>query len=534
MSDRKNNIEKDDGFWDLSADIERPKRSHPSYKNIDTVEIIDGEDIARQNKNRLTDDSTVIKRYIPPHTADANSETELNAVCAYSPNNSLIHRVTLYKASSTYNFYEKFCDMAAKLWNRAGEPCEYQDFFSYSPQYDQLNAKQLSYYLWWRENIRNGVYIKTNFCYINLYFYELINTDGIISDVDARKSMIDVVTNYSDLLRGAISKYMKWICDYSLIRKLSAPRDIDLKLLNNTSVLKEYFVNVKGDTPEGWAEILLKYCCSYDYKTSKFANGEALVLYDTHVKGALAACVEYLSGNGGILSDIPFGDCKIKSKAFDGAICSAANRYTIEVEYCSFSRSHELRFLVGDIVKYCENKIRAYISVKSRLTVYSLTNELKEVVDRYFEKTLPPSARMCRKKTEKHDYDALYELSSNTLDLTNAARIELESWDTTRELVEAFEEENDGYAELVETVEPSNDEVDTETDNSFGKYRFLLARLAEGDQTALTQSARDNNIPLDALVDKINEIAVDIIGDVIIEDINGRYCVIEDYIDEIK
>ena len=43
------------------------------------------------------------------------------------------------------------------------------------PQYEQMSASQLAYYLYFRDEVRNGRYIKTDNSYLFLYVYEIIN-----------------------------------------------------------------------------------------------------------------------------------------------------------------------------------------------------------------------------------------------------------------------------------------------------------------------------------------------------------------------
>ena len=192
---------------------------------------------------------------------------------------------------------------------------------------------------------------------------------------------------------------------------------------------------------------------------------------------ALGKVVEYLSKDGRILSGLQFGDCRITTRAFEGAICATHNRFSIEVQYRSFSRSHELRFLVGDIVKYCENRIRAYIFVKSKLTVYSLPSDIQAVIDEYFDVNLPKRSRPNAKKQAPEAYDVLYDLPRKALDLSNAARIESESWETTRELVEAFEETQISHPEEAASSAPT--EVSAEMLESATEEPTLAAALGE-------------------------------------------------------
>jgi hypothetical protein len=538
----KNSREKElDDFWDISRLVPTKKNISRRSVNISLTDIQDGEGHTDDPQSKLTEASTVIKRFIPPHSGDILT-SKPQPTYAYTPKNSLIHRVSLYKESSNYAFYEDFCKTARDMWHKNGHPCEYADFFSYSPQYDQLSDAQMSYYLWWRENLRKGNFIKTNFCYISLYTYELINVSDIISPLDTRARMIDILVTYPDVLVGMAPRYIRWISDYSLIHELPPPQEHSQMLVKSAGALKEYFVSIPGDTPEGWARTLLRYCCSYDYRSSKFAVDENIELFNTHVLGAVSVSVRYLSQSGGILSKLPFGDCKLTVKAFEGAICSWENRYTIDVEYCSFSRSHELRFLVGDVVKYAENKIRAHIFVKSRLTVYSLPSELTRVIDAYFSEALPPVRRSVPKKQETHDYDALYDLPRAELDLSNAERIEQESWQTTKELVETFDEEQQPQiTDVVKefkpmTVDPSiimyptETEEETDLEAALGEYYEAVKALASGDISLLSCLAGNQGKSTDLIVDKINEIAVEVIGDILVDG-DGNYYVIDDYKD---
>ncbi len=532
MSEYKNKYEALDAFWDIASLVPSQRPIRALRKSTSTVEITDGSDNSDDVQNKLSD--TVITRNVLTSVADngiAQAEVE-----SYEPSNPLLHKVILYKATSTYDFYVDFCREAAEYWDVVGTECDYCDFFSYSPQYDQLTPEQLAYYFWWRECLRNGSYIATNTCYINLLFFELINVEGKITPYDARELMIEVVVNYSDMLRGSLSKYIKWICDFSLINKLSPSKKHSRFLVKNAVTLKEYFVRVPQNDTRGWAQTLLEYCCSYDYRTSKFAKADALAIFDEHVLAALCKVVEYLSKDGKILSGLTFGDCKVTTKAFEGAICATKNRYTVEVRYCSFSRSHELRFLIGDVVKHCENRIRAYIFVKSKLTVYSLPRDIQAVIDEYFDTYLPKRSRSAPKKQEPQAYDALYDLPRKELDLSNAARIENESWETTKELVEAFD---DQVLEPVVVIEeaPKLEDVANEglsLADALGEYADCVRSLLRGDSSELAEMSRRLRKPKDAIVDIINQIAVEVIGDIIIDGDDSDYSVVEDYKDMIE
>ena len=527
MSEYKNKYEALDAFWDISSLVPNSRPIRALKKSTSTVEISNGTTENDSSQNQISD--SVITRNIP--TAASRTESALVEADCYKSLTPLIHKVTLYKGASSYDFYADFCAQANEYWDIKGEECPYFEFFSYVSQYDQLTVEQRNYYFWWRECLRNGKYIETNICYINLFFFELINIKDKVDHYYARELMIKTAVNYAEILKGRLARYIRWICEYSLIHKLLPPDEHSRFLVKNAVSLKEYFVRVSKNDVYGWACALLEYCCSYDYKTSKFAKDEALELFDTHVPKALSMAVEYLSTDGQILGGLPFGDCKLTVTAFESAVCASHNRFTIEVDYCSFSRSHELRFLVGDIVKYCENKIRAYIFVKSRLTVYSLPNEIIAVIDNYFDTYLPRRSRPVPQKPERQEYDVLYDLPVRKLDVSNAARIESESWETTRELVEAFDEADMQTEPIVEEITDihaiPNEEITLL--GALGKYASAVKALADRDAAGLELLSHELGKPMEALVDAINEIAVDVIGDIIIDGADGDFVFIEDY-----
>jgi hypothetical protein len=334
-----------------------------------------------------------------------------------------------------------------------------------------------------------------------------------------------------------------WIFDFCMIHRLPPPKGkIPLGIIGKTCGTAEFFVSAAGTQADKYVSALLTYCTSYDYKKSKFYEGEHSAIYDRYIPSALRACLEHLSKNGKVLGMLSYGDSKASREAYTGALCSFMAKRRIEIEFCSFSRSHELRYLVGDIVKYAENIIRAYIGVKSRLTVFSVPTELEEIIKTKLKNELPPKTRTSAKKEEVHEFDKLYEPVKKEFSFANAKRIENDSWDTTRMLVEAFEDKEDKKEEEapILQVEKAEDTPDAYTDSissaqaderkAFGEYGGYICALLKNDSAAKQREiaflARSELV----IADRINEIAADVIGDIIIEEGDaGAFEIIEDY-----
>ena len=56
------------------------------------------------------------------------------------------------KQRNNFHFYERFCDMAEHYFDHKADTCDSVPFFSYMPQYDQMNRAQLKWYFYWRDH----------------------------------------------------------------------------------------------------------------------------------------------------------------------------------------------------------------------------------------------------------------------------------------------------------------------------------------------------------------------------------------------
>ena len=250
------------------------------------------------------------------------------------------------------------------------------------------------------------------------------------------------------------------------------------------------------------------------------------------IPGVLAEVLRRTSDEDRLFSAVGMQDSRLLRDAYTGALCSYRFKRKIEVEYASFSRSHELRFLVTDVVKYTENALRAHLGVRSRLTVQALPPQVRECVDEILLSLLPARQTPSRKVEERPAYERLYDLESNELSLTEALEIEKASWETTERLMGAFAEEE----ELAPPSEPEPlalppDEPPLEEDwmEGLAPYRTFLSACLTGDPAAAATAASAQGMLVDLVADRINELAADGFGDVLLEEEMGGYAVIEDY-----
>ena len=119
-----------DDFWDISKLAPGAKKPQPRFKTErETVAYeVSGDEKAQESK------ITLLGR-----GATAEEST-------YAPlSNPLIRKVTIRRFVGGYDFYESFRKAALLYYDVAAEPSPFVSFYSYMPQYSQMNAEQKSY-----------------------------------------------------------------------------------------------------------------------------------------------------------------------------------------------------------------------------------------------------------------------------------------------------------------------------------------------------------------------------------------------------
>ena len=183
-----------DEFWDISSLVVTTKKTantsrKPSF-DVSTTELSftpaakqDSSHpcVSRESQGVLADEVFPISKGASslnlPTAEVITSQPQLTQPesVTYKPDHPLLEQVTLHPWRNHFPYYERFCQTAGELFAAKGQPCSAVPFFSYMPQYDQMNRAQMSWYLYWRDLVRKGEYPKTDHSYIFLLIFEIIN-----------------------------------------------------------------------------------------------------------------------------------------------------------------------------------------------------------------------------------------------------------------------------------------------------------------------------------------------------------------------
>jgi len=425
----------------------------------------------------------------------------------------LIYRVTVFPWPQRYNFYQRFCYDAERFFAVRGVPTDPVPYFSYMPQYAQLDHAQLSFYFWFREQARGGVYPDdVDFPYILLYIYEIINLPGKLAPEEGARQLAGVWLAYRARYRE-LDKYLtEWMCDYCLVHALPLPETL-LPLVGTALRLasfKEFYIAsipTDGDASPLPPSALIAAASDYSYRASRYYAGNE-GLFDELVPAALAAAL-------GSIGVDPARDlmrqAKTERDAYCGSLCAQTVKRRIVLEYYSFARSYALRSDVTAAVKLAENGVRRMLRVKSRLTVPGGSDAVRAAVAAFFAGRTG-AVKAARAADAEPEYERFYDAPEETLDVSRSHGIEAASWANTELLApEAADEETAPAADAPVTGALAAPLAET------------LRRLFRGERGAVSDT--------DAAA--INEYAADVLGDVVLEHDGEAWTLIEDYREDV-
>lgn len=527
--------EKDD-FWDIEKLIPKKKSTLRPFATNPLTTLYE---VELPNTDTSSDESADRKLTFSKSEEAEPLSTEEES---YVPDgNRLIKRVTVKRTNDKYDFYGNFRKAALVYYDHKTEKCDYVPFFSYMPQYSQMNTEQKNYYFYWRWEIRRGRFIKTDYSYLYLYVYEILNLPDKIPASEGALMLAALWREYKTDLPKISANFAVWIQDYCLIHRIPCPvselRNFMHEVIASSSFKEYYLADIRGADGESIGA-MISFLSDYDWRRGKFIDKSDTDTYKRHIYTAMRGLFLTLD-ECGELYDTSGGTRILVRNAFPNSLCTHSVKCRIEIEYVSLLNADKLRAGITAAVRYTENKIRALMGVKSRLSVKELPDAYRSVIDTYFDLISAREERV-RMKRETPEYEKLYDAPEEKLSFSGADEIERASWKLTQRLV--VEEESDVQQEYREkeyemsevTIDshPEEEKCGCDGVDSYGlsedEISFLVS-LLNGDGIA-----DFDKFAICSMAERINEAFVDVIGDVVIYNDDEEYRIYDDYTEEIK
>ncbi len=554
--DRSGRDAEKDSFWDLEKLLPKKRSYTPAMRPFSTKEKVSEVRIPEKTNARSVSSGEARtpeeerKITILPDAVRGEESEE-----SYRPQgHPFLRKVTIRRYADRFDFYDVFRKSALNFYDYPAKPCEFVPFYSYMPQYAQLDASQKAYYFYWRDCVRKRKYLPTERSYVLLYCFEILNLPDKIAPEEGLGMLCDVWAAYRDSIPHLDHYFAGTIQDYCLFYRLACPTERIADFLPSVlaeAPIREFYLADFSGSGEAGAFALTSYLSDYDWRSSRYAAGEEKEIYHAHMTAALALLIHeirsegfLMEGNGRAVTD--------KRNAFQNSVCTMKVKCRMEIEYYPLSQAIALRRAVTAAVRYIENKIRALLSVKSRLGVKDLPDRFREVIDAYFASAFEKMEKE-RKRALLPAYERRYDAPEEELSILNAEEIERSSWETTARLVEENADESAPAEQSAErpipqqetTAAPYEPEEDVREEGNTAQSEeeiltpeeiAFLRACAENSLSEQKNIAAGLALPADAVAERINTAFSDgeAIGDVVLEPGDGGgYRLIEDYREEI-
>ena len=442
---------------------------------------------------------------------------------SYEWSGSAVTRVELYDWPNKYAFFAGFRKNALAILDMKGSETPYVEYFSFMPQYHQLTASQVRYYLYWRDSFHAGVCLRTDLCYLLLYISEVLNLPDVL---DAQES-IDRLCRLWLCYRRAfpkLDKYLsEWVCDYSLCNNVHPDKtlfDALSPIGRQYCVFKEFYLTPEDLRAPGML------ASSYSFKASKYRTKENAAVFDTHIPAAMARFFKVFSKTDPRFAPVNEQEsARITRMSYDGAVCVFNQKKRIDVYYTPV-RTVTPSIFVTDAVKLCENYVHAALNISARFPAPSLSGAMREAIEEYFVGHLPSRSTLTAEREFR--YDDRYEPGSRGFSAEEAAKIERSSIDVANALGSVYEEEKSAEAPAAQTDRPSPDA------GGASECVCALKALRTGGSEAFSAYASSLGILPHTLAEEINEEALLRIGDIVIVGGEGGFELLPDYEKEVE
>lgn len=415
-----------------------------------------------------------------------------------------------------YRYGSNFTKDMAKLVNKTGDKAPFVPFMQYWPSYDSMNRQQKNWYFYWRTQVRQSVYLKTDLSYIFVHIYELLSGFGWKAPEDGYNQILALWTNY----RGEHPKLdhylLNWLFDFAQLHNLEyhVPDCSDISLPYQPAIRDILIDAHSTEKPLKLSFALIDALCDYSLVNSKFyKEGHQLLMSEAIPRVVALADAMLIKNKGKGILEI-YGPKRTKQQsyyAFQSANCINANK-RINVSVKGYTSSQKLRSYINELVRYAENVLRELYGSRGRLRGVEIDDETAKMVKSFLIKEYSP------KKTTTE----VPQKAEVNLDFTNINELRNQS-DAVRDALEV----SDDSAEQKELL-TDIDVIKT----IFGLIPTYCRPLIDELHSNTWEIKYDSSTQ--PTIDKVNEISLKYLACAILV-VEGNHLLLEDdYRDEFE
>lgn len=455
------------------------------------------------------------------------------------------YRKLQYQISKKNSFYE----IAKLLEDYTDETYlrNYEPWTVYYSQYSYMNIAQLKSYIIWRTKVRKNIVDSIDASYVFVYIYELLHLVGEKDEYSTLEKILFIWENVRSF-EPIIDKYLKnWIPDFIIYYSIELEKinnqfykemkekDIFKKTTDDAKFLLEA-INLKDS--EMVNNIICKY--GYNFKKGAFSKKDKNKIMDKIVNHLT---LEMLDKQSNIMKNLVYMR-KEYENLFSGAV--------FEMKLKNHNESRivpELNIpLILEYSREIEIKLDTQFGITKRLKIkpkkYLKRHELdfmrRTIKDYIRENNLSLEPNKDIELVSK-DNTLSYEENKRivTIDIKKLKKIRDESDTAAAKLApeNGYDEEisiKDEKVDYREEVEACEDEwIEFKSKLNEHGLNILSLIVDEKDYNEILDYAVSNSLMIEEEIEKINEIAIDILNDRIIDSEFKQIFIIDFYKEDV-
>lgn len=458
---------------------------------------------------------------------------------------------------------KRFVEEAKQWVAMEGDVCPWVPFMSYWPTYGVMNEAQRKWYMFWRKEVRQGRYPDTDLSYLFVHIYELINGIGWQNPQDGYDQLKQLWVNYRERLPQLNIYMQEWMVDYVLVHQMEVSLSEVMVLSGGylpAEMLDRELQRILQEKVSDISLNMLQRYYDYDITLSKFYRDGGKEVMEQYIPRVMALVDSYLERTRqvGLLPECNPNDERtmerilFRKAVYDDSICgrSVAFRYMPIGEQADFVQ------MVTRIYRCTENKLRERLGFRGRLRGQTLEPELANLIERYLDKAYAteqaeameqPVIRIDTEKLASLQQESEYvrlaltieddstfedkDVNSTTIEI-NLASLPEDSKEPVPFVDDTASSEASGKSVLLQWDESAEADLDEEwllfaKELSPQQVQTIHVLLGASPDTELMRLAEQYGTMPTLLLDEINDVAMETIGDLLID--GDR--IVPDYID---
>ncbi|WP_433923385.1 TerB N-terminal domain-containing protein [Paenibacillus taichungensis] len=288
---------------------------------------------------------------------------------------------------------KRFVEEARQLVEVEGEQAPFVPFISYWPTYGVMNEPQRQWYMYWRTEVRQGRFPDTDLSYLFVHIYELINGIGWQEPQEGFNQLKQLWMNYRERLPQLDVYMQEWIIDYDLVHELNMSLSEIVELSSGflpPEILDKELQRLLSSNISDISLKLLQRYYDYDITLSKFYRDGGMKVLEQYIPRVMVLVDSYMlrTRMAGILDQFELNHERTIERAlfrkavYDESIYGKSVRMT----YVPIGEHADFIQFVTRVFRCTENKCRELLGFRGRLRGKTLEPELANVIERYLDK----------------------------------------------------------------------------------------------------------------------------------------------------